>query len=274
MKIKDVCKQTGLTERTVRFYVEENLIRPHMSLVNGREYRDYSEQDVAELITVADLRKMFFSIDEIKEMKESPERIAEVVAAYKIRLAADADAKASIVQTLETIDVSLLYDVNSLALSLKSVSENLPLPKRDITPNFGKYDSETKEEREQEYNRYLARQERQYTMGRAIVFSIASINVIFAILSAFTDFRFFSLIIQVAMSIALFAGVTWVRYLFVIGSALSILLSFMVIAGYAAEMPWGVLLLTVIQMGFSAGSAILLLRSNAVSDFLYSQKNG
>lgn len=57
MKIKEVCKHTDLTERTVRFYVEEKLINPKSTFKNGRVYYDYSEQDIAELITIADLRK-------------------------------------------------------------------------------------------------------------------------------------------------------------------------------------------------------------------------
>ncbi|BBH20065.1 hypothetical protein Back11_14100 [Paenibacillus baekrokdamisoli] len=275
MKMKEVCKRTGLTERTVRFYVEENLLSPKSSLINGREYRDYSEQDVAELITIADLRKMFFSIDEIKEMKEAPTRIAEVVSMYKIKLAADAQAKASIVQTLDNIDIALLSDVNALAVRLKSMSANLPLPKRDIDPDFGRFDSESKEEREHQYNLYLAKQKRQYRLGQIIVSSISIINVISALISAFVNFSFFSLLIQVIVSIALFAGVTWIRYLFVVGAVLSIILNLMLLTSeYVSMMTQGLMIVTVFQMIYAALASFLLLKSNSVSEFLYSQKNG
>ncbi|QMV41221.1 helix-turn-helix domain-containing protein [Cohnella cholangitidis] len=276
MKMKEVCARTGLTERTIRFYVEEKLIEPRMSLVNGREYRDYSERDIAELTTVADLRKLFFSIDEIKKMKQSPDKIAEVVEAYKINVSADVQAKAEILQALAQIEVSRLNGVDKLAQRLKSVSANLPLPKRDITPNFGQYDSETKEEREREYERYLKRQKRQYAMGKAIVFTIAGINVVSTILSSFVQFNLFALIIQVALSIALVAGVTWIRYLFAVGAALSVLSHFYVLTGgYDSNlMTAGLAVLIIVQIAYSIAACLLLLINNAVKDFLYAQKNG
>lgn len=275
MKMKEVCARTGLTERTIRFYVEEELIVPHMSVVNGREYRDYSERDVAELITIADLRKLFFSIEEIKKMKQSPANIFEVVEAYKAAASADVQAKTAILQALDLIELSRLSDVDSLAFTLKSISANLPLPKRDITPNFGQFDSETKEEREREYENYLKRQKRQFATGKIIVFTIAGLNVANAIISAFVDFNFISLIIQVAISIALVAGVTWIRYLFVIGAALSVFSNLMFLVGWdSSYMTGGLAILIVIQIAYAAAACLLLLKSNAVSDFLYAQKNG
>ena len=38
MKMKEVTEQTGLTERTVRYYMEKGLIAPHGQWRNGREY--------------------------------------------------------------------------------------------------------------------------------------------------------------------------------------------------------------------------------------------
>ena len=35
MKIKEVCVLTGLTERTVRFYVEKGLCTPRVTMQNG-----------------------------------------------------------------------------------------------------------------------------------------------------------------------------------------------------------------------------------------------
>ena len=38
MKMKEVCKRTGLTERAVRFYVAEGLVAPESQNVRGRTY--------------------------------------------------------------------------------------------------------------------------------------------------------------------------------------------------------------------------------------------
>lgn len=276
MKMKEVCARTGLTERTVRYYVEEDLIRPSSTVMNGRDYRDYSEQDVAELITISDLRKLFFSIEEIKSMKRSPANITKVIETYKLNISADAHAKRTILEALDQMDVSRLSSVDSLARSLKTISQNLPLPKLDITPNFGQFDSVTKEEREQEYERYLERQQRQFKLGRIIVYTIAILNIVAALISAVVDVNIFSLIIQLALSIALIAGVSWVRYLFVVGAGLSTLFTFIHLLEGLNEsyMTGGLAAVLLLQIAYSIASCILLLRSNAVSDFLYAQKNG
>ena len=44
MQIKDVCRRTGLTERTVRFYIEKELLSPEKTWRNGREYLNFSEK--------------------------------------------------------------------------------------------------------------------------------------------------------------------------------------------------------------------------------------
>lgn len=142
MKIKEICKRTGLTERTVRYYVEEGLIDPPSIVRNGREYREYSEQDVEQLLTIAALRKLFFTIDEIKDMQRQPERITEVLSAYKLKLATDAKAKAAIVDALEQLNLSELRD------------------------------------REREYELFQMRQARQFKRGKYYVIAIAVINVI------------------------------------------------------------------------------------------------
>ena len=50
MKIKAVCEQTGLTDRTIRYYIEEGLISPfYTENYLGRKNFDFSEADVAML---------------------------------------------------------------------------------------------------------------------------------------------------------------------------------------------------------------------------------
>jgi len=266
-----------LTERTVRFYVEEELIAPKMNLVNGREYRDYSDKDVAELLTIAELRKLFFSIEDIKRMKSHPADIAEVLETYRVNVAADARAKTAILETLERIDASRIDGIGTLADSLKSISATLPLPKRDISPpDFGRFDAETKEDREREYELYLKRQGRNFATGRIIVYAIAGFNAVGALASAFLAFNFIVLIVQIALSIALVAGVSWIRYLFAVGAALNALRALL---GLFLGLSEGVMtpafgIVSVFVLAYSVAACILLLRSQAVSDFLYKQKNG
>ena len=46
MKLKEVCEATGLTRKTIRLYEEKGLLVPQKEARNGREYREYSQEDV------------------------------------------------------------------------------------------------------------------------------------------------------------------------------------------------------------------------------------
>ena len=66
MKIKAVCEATGLTDRAIRYYIEEKLISPaYTENYLGRKTFDFSEWDLQQLNDIAVLRKFGFSIAEI-----------------------------------------------------------------------------------------------------------------------------------------------------------------------------------------------------------------
>ena len=96
MTIKEVEQQLGLSRTTIRFYERENLITPKR---DGNTYREYSEEDVAVLKKIVILRKLGFSIEEIKDfleenvplqelleknIQELQEKMNEVSGAFKI----------------------------------------------------------------------------------------------------------------------------------------------------------------------------------------------
>ncbi len=275
MKMKEVLTRTGLTERTVRFYEEQGLIEPGTTRINGRDYRDYSEKDVAELLTVRDLRKLFFTLEEIRDMKKEPGRIPEIVTAYKAKLEADAYARVSVVEAVGRLDINSLTQMSELARRLNSVAEGLQLPKRDVDPDFSRFDGITKETREKEFKLYQEKEEKRYRTGQAIVITIAVTHVITTLCTSFINFNLLTLIVQIALSIALVAGVSWIRYLFVIGSILSILyVVYFLFGGYASLLSMPIRIFVIFQMLFALASAVLLLKSRCVSEFLYAQKNG
>ena len=72
MQMKEVCSRTGLTERTVRFYIEKGLLSPGRSWRNGREYLDFSEGDIRALERIAALRRCFFTLEQIGSMQAPP----------------------------------------------------------------------------------------------------------------------------------------------------------------------------------------------------------
>lgn len=67
MTIKEVEEQLGLSRATIRFYEKEKLIVPQRS---GNTYREYSEEDIVVIKKIVVLRKLGFSIAEIRDFLE------------------------------------------------------------------------------------------------------------------------------------------------------------------------------------------------------------
>ena len=274
MKIKEVCGRTGLTERTVRFYVEKGLAFPRTEERNGREYREYTEENLRELETAANLRRLCFSIEEIKRMTDDPKCIKEVVREYGVRTKAEAAQKQMVLETVEKMDLSNIRDIRQLSQRLEAVSRGMPLPQADVRPDFGKNDAESKEEKETEYQGFLMRQERRYKWGKGIVYALAAMNVLASAGSMVLDFSFrtlFSLAVQIALSIALCCGVRWVRWLFVAGSALGAagMLRLIFLPEFWEAGSAFLIIYAFSALALSAATALLLIFSNAVREFLY-----
>lgn len=67
MKINEIEQQVGITKKNIRFYEQQGLISPKRNTENG--YRDYTEEDVAELKKIKLLRKLSLPIEEIRKIQ-------------------------------------------------------------------------------------------------------------------------------------------------------------------------------------------------------------
>jgi len=132
----------------------------------------------------------------------------------------------------------------------------------------------TQEQKEQAMLEFRAGQERRVRVGRRIVLTIAILNIVMSVLSFFIDFNIISLIVQIALSIALIYGVTWVRYYLAIGFGLSGI-GALYIAGLASvRFPlWAVLFFLAYAI-FLFGTCVLLFTSKSVSEYMYAKKHG
>ncbi len=70
MKIKELSSLTGVSERTIRYYIDDGLFVPEncTESYSGRRSYDFSESDVIRLKEIALLRKYDFSIVDIKKL--------------------------------------------------------------------------------------------------------------------------------------------------------------------------------------------------------------
>ena len=67
MRMKQVCEQTGLTERAVRLYVQERLVTPQVRSGPHSQSYHFTEQDVSLLRNIAALRQAGLGLPEIRQ---------------------------------------------------------------------------------------------------------------------------------------------------------------------------------------------------------------
>ena len=77
MRIQELEHLVGIERATIRYYEKEGLIDPKRS-ENG--YRDYSENDAAELRRIRLLRDLGISLDTIKNLQQGKVDMASVMA--------------------------------------------------------------------------------------------------------------------------------------------------------------------------------------------------
>ena len=88
MRIKEVESRTGLTAKAIRLYESKGLLKPARETEN--DYRDYTEEDVARLKTIAILRKLDVPVKTIKEWTDGETELRDI-----LQKAADQNREAS-----------------------------------------------------------------------------------------------------------------------------------------------------------------------------------
>lgn len=132
MKMKEVTELTGLSSRTVRFYMEEKLISPsYTENYLGRKTFDFSDQDVAELRDIATLRRFGFSIDEIRQLKEVPGSSVEILPEIRQRKQRIIETEQTALAALTRLDEEKPYGLSDLARELEAPAAENALPAED-----------------------------------------------------------------------------------------------------------------------------------------------
>ena len=103
MKIKEVCKRTGLSERAIRFYVEKGLLTPKSQVINGRTTMEYGEADIEVLKDIATLRNAEFSIADILAMQSSDEGVCGIIQKHCVELEREQVLREELLQDLKEV---------------------------------------------------------------------------------------------------------------------------------------------------------------------------
>jgi len=74
MLIGEVCKQTGLSRDTIRFYEKSGLLKRDKKARRGNYYKEYSELDLKILFFIQLIKEYGFTLTEIKEFLSEMEK--------------------------------------------------------------------------------------------------------------------------------------------------------------------------------------------------------
>ena len=132
MKIKSVSQQTGLTDRAIRFYIEEGLLSPaYTENYMGRRSFTFTQSDVESLRDIAVLRKFGFTVEEIREMTAQPESISRALSALKARKEKTLSDEQELLSVLVQFETNEFSDVHALVEVLSKPVESHALPNGD-----------------------------------------------------------------------------------------------------------------------------------------------
>lgn len=161
MKLKEVCTQTGLSRKTIRLYEEKGLLIPKKEQRNGREYREYSQEDIEQLKGIAILRRAWFTMEEIHRMQQDPGAIQEILPQYRQWLQQQKRELDSLLTAAQNMNISQIQDITQLTEEISQAAQQLPLPTWDISPKFRYLD-----EMEKEVNTMHQNSEKQFQESR------------------------------------------------------------------------------------------------------------
>lgn len=127
MKIKTVSEMTGLSDRTIRYYIEERLISPaYTENYLGRKSFVFSDKDIQTLNSISVLRQYDFTIDEIRRIAQDSKSSSAVIFDVRKRTAENASANEVKQQAISKLYTTMTYTLEQLADELSNPSVALP----------------------------------------------------------------------------------------------------------------------------------------------------
>lgn len=137
MKIKQVMAKTGLTDRAIRLYIENELVKPECDEnYNGRKSIEFSETDVENLKNIALLRKADFSIQEIKALQMGGETAQNTIKEYINRTNEKIQFSSEIIEKIGTLadEENITIEIICEKLSSNLANEKVPAEDMELSP--------------------------------------------------------------------------------------------------------------------------------------------
>lgn len=128
MKIRYVCDTTGLSDRTIRYYIEQGLISPeYTENYLGRKTFNFTQENINELKNIAVLRKFGFTIEEIRDILLDFEKSKYIIQNVKNRTEKAIFDGQEELFALSQIDTEKNYTLAELANKLFHLSHKAPV---------------------------------------------------------------------------------------------------------------------------------------------------
>lgn len=137
MKIKQVMAKTGLTDRAIRLYIENELVKPECDEnYNGRKSIEFSETDIENLKNIALLRKADFSIQEIKSLQMGGEKAQNTIKEYINRTNEKIQFSSEIIEKIGTLadEENITIEIICEKLSSNLANEQVPAEDMELSP--------------------------------------------------------------------------------------------------------------------------------------------
>lgn len=121
MKISEVMEITMLTKKAINYYEEKGLIKPEVNPENN--YREYSQNNVDELVQITVLRQLDIPIKLIKDIIANPKRLKDTLEQHLINL----DAEINRLGKSRNVLMSCLNSVNDSKVEISELAKQLLL---------------------------------------------------------------------------------------------------------------------------------------------------
>ena len=154
MKISGVCERTGLTRRTVRFYVEKGLLSPETEYRNGKDFRDFSEEDVRLLKAISVLRGMDFSVEDIGSLIRKEVSVGQLLDKYRSDTRSRLVDSERVYNILTEVKPDELDDIYSLSEAVQRLGSDSRVPPHDAEPDFSVLEELTADEKQEAFERF------------------------------------------------------------------------------------------------------------------------
>lgn len=128
MNINELESRTGITKQNIRFYEKKDLLHPARN--EGNNYREYTEEDFRTLQTIKILRKLDFSIEDIRNILSEQTPLNESLEQHLKTLQ----------EKQQELDACIVICKGLLGCDIKSLDVNGTLQKMEtIERNGGKF---------------------------------------------------------------------------------------------------------------------------------------